>query len=62
MDTHCDGFRLIGPITALVAKRKRLLREYEQKRDFRWHGMNVLRDLRSVEFDICWALQHPQEA
>lgn len=46
-----------GPITALVMKRKRALREYEREKHFRWYGDRHMREAESLEFEIIWALQ-----
>lgn len=53
---HHDIEQAFGPLRALLAKRKRLLREYEEKKNFRWHGEPVLRELRNVELNIRFAL------
>lgn len=45
-----------GPLTALVAKRKRALRAYEEAKHFRWHSDHHLRDVRNTELAIRFAL------
>jgi hypothetical protein len=53
---HIDPATDFGPLTALVARRKRALRAYEETKHFRWHGERHLRDVRNVELDIRFAL------
>lgn len=53
---HTDVEHAFGTLRALLAKRKRLLTDYEFKKNYRWHGEPVLRSIRHVEFDIRWEL------
>ena len=55
--TDRDIAATYGPITALVMKRKRALREYEREKHFRWYGDRHMREAESLEFEIIWALQ-----
>jgi hypothetical protein len=48
-----------GTLTALIAKRKRALREYEARKDYRWHGERYLREARMTEVDIHFAFYIP---
>lgn len=50
---------MFGPLTALVAKRKRALRQYEANKSFRWHGERHLREVRMTEVDIHFAFYIP---
>ena len=45
-----------GKLTALVAKRKRALTQYEQNKHFRWYGDKHLAYARGLELDIRYAL------
>jgi hypothetical protein len=45
-----------GPITALVMKRKRAMRAYEEVKNHRWHGAAYLSAIRNIEIEILLAL------
>ena len=53
---HNDIASAFGPLTALVARRKRALARYEENKHFRWHGDKHLRDVRHWELEIRFAL------
>lgn len=46
-----------GPITALVMKRKRAMRAYDETKHMRWHGERHLRAKRNAEIEILLTLQ-----
>lgn len=48
-----------GQLAALIAKRKRALRQYEANKSFRWHGERHLREARMTEVDIRFAFYIP---
>lgn len=51
-----DVAKAFGPLTSLVARRKRALRLYEEHKNFRWHGAKHLSEARLLEVDIRFAL------
>lgn len=52
---HSDIQSAFGPLTALIAKRKRALTQYNLTKDFRWHGQRHLREAKMLEVDIRFA-------
>ena len=48
-----------GPLHALIAKRKRLVRERDAASGFRWHAMRIDRQLQANMVDIRFALFIP---
>lgn len=50
---------MFGPLTQLIAKRKRALREYEARKEYRWYGERYLREVRMTEVDIHFAFYIP---
>jgi len=52
---HSDIESAFGPLTTLIAKRNRALTQYNQNKDFRWHGQRHLREARMLEVDIRFA-------
>lgn len=43
---------------ALQSHRAALLREYEQRKDFRWHGQRWQRAVDNIDFEIKWLAAH----
>lgn len=58
-EVHTDTEQAFGTLRTLLAKRKRLLREIEAKKNFRWHSEPVKRELRNVELNIRFAFFIP---
>ena len=52
---YSDTQQAFGPLTALVAKRKRALSQYEATKHMRWHGERHMREARMTEIDIRFA-------
>lgn len=51
-----------GPLTALIAQRKRALARYEEAKHFRWHAERHRKELLMLGVDIRFAFFIPAHA
>jgi len=54
-----------GPLTMLINKRKRLIRELAEINGFRWYDLTIKRSIKSIDFEIAlhmrgFYLCHPE--